>query len=98
MEALIWIDRKMALTLDRASQETSSPADNEGTLGVLTLYGPPWKPLSVHQCKKDRPEMNPEQSRDGVEGRDMRKAERHSWSVTPEIKDPQSAAALTMPR
>lgn len=68
MESLIWIDRKMALTLDRASQEASSSANNEGIPGVLTLYGPPWKPLSVHWCKKDRLEMNPEQNRGEGQG------------------------------
>lgn len=68
MEALIWIDRKMSLPLDRASQEASSPADNEGTPGTLTLCGSPWKTLSVYQCKKDRLETNPEQSRGGGQG------------------------------
>lgn len=68
MEVLIWIDRKMSPSLDRASQEVSSPADNEGTPGILTLYGSPWKPLGVHQCKTDRLEMNPEQSNGGGQG------------------------------
>lgn len=36
-----------------------------GNTGVLTLCDPPWKPLSVHQCKKDRAEINLELTRGG---------------------------------
>lgn len=72
--------RKMSLTLDRASQEaSSSPADNGGTPGVLTLCDPPWKPLRVHQCKKDRAEINLELTQGGR--RNKRKARKGYWGT-----------------